>query len=198
MQRGHLPTPIPPGVIIDQVSNHQGLDATTRNKPMFATIPGTYSWRPSDTVTTPGSARQRVAQMVYWSGHNTDWRIPSRAELDPIFAGSGADVRAHLDARFGTTNAFANQPFIWTNASPLIYQNICFDFNGRWDITEQFQTHSGFRIGTNGLEHRGFPHLVGDCSWGSRSRAQAYANEQWANQRGGIIATRINPMVDYM
>ena len=196
-QRQRLPTPIPPGVLIDQVANYGGTNGNTHNKPMFMTVDGTYRWAPSDNANTAGSVPQKLTEN---HAGGDAWRMPTDAELAPLFAGARGNLGEHLNGRFATTGRFSGQPFIWT--SNRVNQNMNYDRANRGDYEEVWyitvSTQKGYVVDQNGTRSIGQPVMAHDYTLKTRQNAEARRDHNFATLRGGIILTRNTLGTDYM
>jgi len=72
-QRAKLPVVIPEGMMIDQGPTFGGIGDTTTDKPIYYSIDGNYTFRPTDMATVPGSARHAVVNLNVVGGGTGAW-----------------------------------------------------------------------------------------------------------------------------
>lgn len=183
-QRGKLPAVIPPGMMIDQGPTFGGVNDTTHDKPLYYSLDGNHPWRPSDTINTPGSVRHVVASFNVVGG--SDFKLPSEAELRPLFAGNrtGESNVRHLNRIFGTHDKFAGQSFIWNTGTRG--QLVQYDGGGGGKHVN-VTTHAATFISAQSAVVTEARPLFPMNTERTREATQAMIDRMWADVRGGIV-----------
>ena len=152
---------------------------------------------PSDNANTAGSVPQKLTEN---HAGGDAWRMPTDAELAPLFAGARGNLGEHLNGRFATTGRFSGQPFIWT--SNRVNQNMNYDRANRGDYEEVWyitvSTQKGYVVDQNGTRSIGQQVMAHDYTLKTRQNAEARRDHNFATLRGGIILTRNTLGTDYM